>query len=136
MEFPPNVRDYGKVRQFFPTSVCLKVQKGGIQGVEITFPSHPTGRRLLQAPSLSGGHQGPGGGEAQPQHEGPDQPHEGEVPGQVPAPETLHQDANGQQQQHTKGTLHLLTQGQQVIVNMVMEAHLRFWKFGIFFNNK
>ena len=58
------------------------------------------GRGILQARPGGELRAGRGRGEAQPQHEGPDQPHEGEVPA---AQETLHQDAQWQQQQHPQG---------------------------------
>ena len=66
------------------------------------------GRGILQARPRGELRAGWGGGEAQPQHEGPDQPHEGEVPA---AQETLHQDAQWQQQQHPQGAECLIMYG-------------------------
>ena len=66
------------------------------------------GRGILQTPArgqLCAG----GRGEAQPQHAGPDQPHEGEVPA---APAAVHQDAQREQQQHTQGGECLIVYGE------------------------
>ena len=80
------------------------------------------GWRLLQTPPRGHQHHGRWG-ETQPQHEGPDQPHAGEVPA---AQEAVHQDAQWEQQQHTQGGEYSLIVygGGDDTVTSLIEIHL------------